>query len=470
MNYEKLEKSELIKIIQNYENKNLDKSRDLFISNISHDVRTLLNAIYGNAQILDNDNTLSEIQRKSVKRIIDASSNMIDLINNIINISINNGNDKVVVYEFNLNELLKNIYSIFNTITEAKGISLKLDVQLDNNYIIKTDKNKLFYILLNLVGNALKYTNDGKIIIRCKLSIDSKNILFEIIDTGVGIEAEMINEITKDYTRGNNTSRIQGYGLGLGIVLKNLSLLNSTLIIDSKINKGSKFSFEIEHSKKSIDFESTKNDILQMQEIKTILQPNNFKILVYVSNQDEISILSMYFSSRNIVFKIVSNLEELEEELNLDIYNMLFLDLNKLKKEDMEFLSNYKQKDKKLPIITLTSSVMSTELEIVNNISTTYIIEPYSFIDIDQSLILFSSERFIYKEKEEILEKKELIIDIDIKKELIKESNLGNYKLCSSLIDDIKDTNTKTLLQSYLEEYDFDKMAAILKEVENENI
>jgi hypothetical protein len=470
MDYSKLTKSQLIAIIENYENESLEKSRDLFISNISHDVRTLLNAIYGNAQILQNDKTLIEIQQKSVKRIIDASSNMIDLINNIINISINNGNDKIVIYEFSLNELLKNIYSIFNTTTQLKDISLKLDVSFDENYIIKTDKSKLFYILLNLVGNALKYTNDGYITIRCKLSNNKKNILFEIIDTGIGIEPEMINEITKKYNRGNAKSQIEGYGLGLGIVIKNLNLLNSKLNIESKFKKGSTFSFEIENSKESITFESTKTDILHMQEIQTIEEPNDFKILVYVTNEDEISILSMYFNSRNIIFKLISTLEELKEELKLDIYSMVFLELSKLKKEDMNFLREYKQNYKNLPIVTLTSSVMSSELEIINSISTTYIVEPYSFLDIDQVLILFTNQVFNYKEEKKEIKTTKIIINNDIKNELIKESNLGNYKACSSLIERIEDLNIKTLLQTYLEEYDFDNIEMILNGAKDENI
>lgn len=470
MDYSELTKTQLIKIIENYENKNLEKSRDLFISNISHDVRTLLNAIYGNAQILQNDERLIEVQQKSVKRIIDASSNMIDLINNIINISINNGNDKVVIYEFNLNELLKNIYSIFNTTTQSKGISLKLDILLDDNYIIKTDKSKLFYILLNLVGNALKYTNNGHITIKCKLSNDNKNILFEIIDTGIGIEAEMISEITKKYNRGNATSEIEGYGLGLGIVVKNLNLLNSRLLIKSKFEKGSTFSFEIENSKKNITFESTKTDILHMKEIQTIQEPNDFKILVYVSNEDEISILSMYFDTRNIIFKLISTLEELKNELESNIYSMVFLELSKLQKKDMDFLREYKKKYKNIPIVTLTSSVMSSELEIINSISTTYIVEPYSFLDIDQVLILFSNQIFNYKEEKKKIKTSILIINSDIKNKLIKESNLGNYKSCNNLIEKIEDINTKTLLQTYLEEYDFDNIELILNEVKDENI
>lgn len=122
MDYSNLTKKELITIIEESRKKESDKHRDLFLSNISHDVRTLLNAIYGNAQILDNDNTLSVNNKKSVKKIINATSHMIDLINNIITLSKNSGNDKIILSQFNLKELLLNIYSIFKNLASSKGL------------------------------------------------------------------------------------------------------------------------------------------------------------------------------------------------------------------------------------------------------------------------------------------------------------------------------------------------------------
>lgn len=460
MNYSNLSKTELVSIIKELENQNLDKSRDLFLSNISHDVRTLLNAIYGNAQILDSDNSLNDTQQKSVKRIIEASSHMIDLINNIITISKNSGNDKVMLSQFNLSDLLNNIYSIFRTVLLSKNINFELNMNIKKDYIIKTDKNKLFYILLNLVGNATKYTNRGSVIINCNF-LQSNKIVFEIIDTGTGIESEKIEDITKEYIRGKNSEGTQGFGLGLGIASKNLSLLGTKLNIKSKLNEGSCFSFEIKCHKNSKTFVSTQDDIFEIKEIEFIKEPNDFFVLVYANNEDEISILNTYFNSRKINYKLVDNLFNLKSELNMNKINMIFIDSNKLNQDEFSFFKEYKNSNN-ISLITLTSSVMSEELVRINEVSTTYIIEPYSFIDIDQSLIMFSSQEFSFTEKSSIEEEHNLIIKNNIKEDIIKEADFGNYKSCFSLIEKIEDIYSKRILTKYLESYDFDKIIEVL--------
>jgi hypothetical protein len=461
MDYSTLTKNELISIIKNLEDKNFDKTRDLFLSNISHDVRTLLNAIYGNAQILDNDEDLSLNNKKSVQRILESSSHMIDLINNIITISKNSGDDKVILSEFNLSEVLNNIYSIFKTVALTKNISLVLNSKIDDTYILKTDKTKLFYILLNIVGNAIKYTNEGTVKINCDF-INNNNIVFEIIDTGLGIDECKIDDISKEYVRGENSEGTQGFGLGLGIASKNLSLLNSKLEVSSKIDEGSSFSFKIKCKKNTKIFASTQNEIFDIKEIAFIKEPNDFIVLVYANNEDEISILNSYFNSRNIKYKIVSFLEELKEELQNNNKNMIFIDSNKLESEDYNFFKEYKQINKEVSFITLTSSVMSEDLIRITEISTTYIIEPYSFVDIDQALIMFSKEEFLFVEKEEDNTEHDIIVTNEIKTKIIKESNFGNYKTCSDLILEIEDDYSKKVLLSYLENYDFDRIISIL--------
>lgn len=462
MDYLTLTKIELISIIEKLKEENLDKSRDLFLSNISHDVRTLLNAIYGNAQILDNDENLSLDNKKSVQRIIEASSHMIDLINNIITISKNSGDDKVILSEFNLSQVINNIYSIFKTVALTKKVSLVLDSKIDVNYMLKSDKTKLFYILLNIVGNAIKFTSSGMVKISCDLINDS-DVIFDITDTGLGIDESKIEDICKEYTRGENSIGTDGFGLGLGIVSKNLSLLNSKLKVSSKIDEGSSFSFVIKNTHKTKIFTSTQDDIFDIKEIDYIKEPNDFFVLVYVNNEDEKTILNSYFTSRKIRYKIVSTLEVLKEELLQKEKDIIFIDSNVLELEEFEFLKKYKSINKNTPFISLTSAVMSEDLGRINEISTTYIVEPYSFRDIDQALIMFSKEEFSFVEKVEDLEEHDIIINKEMKIKIIKESNLGNYKTCLDLINKVEDKYSRKVLLEYLENYDFDRIISILE-------
>lgn len=468
MDYSNLTKEELITIIEESSKKESDKTRDLFLSNISHDVRTLLNAIYGNAQILDNDTTLSMDNKKSVKKIINATSHMIDLINNIITISKNSGNDKVMISSFNLKELLLNIYSIFKNVAFSKGLDFELNTNISKEYILKSDKNKLFYILLNLVGNAVKFTNKGFVSINCNISEVKKTICFEIKDSGTGIEKSDITSLTNEYVRGENSKDIDGFGLGLGIVSKNLSLLESKLSIDSKLNKGSNFSFCIKCKKDSKTFVSTQEDIFEIEEIKSIKDPDSLIPIVYSCRKENISILNSYFSSRNIKYNEINNLDKLKSIEAKEINNIIFIDIDNLKKEEIKYLEKLKVKSKSISIIALTSLVMAKDLANINNISTTYIVEPYSFIDIDQVLIMFSNSEYEFVQRESLSTSFNIEIEDELKDKLILEANLGNYKVCNNLISQIVDNKTKECFISYLEDYEFDKIVDILSNKKSE--
>lgn len=465
MNYSSFTKEELILLIQEYEkggNKSIEESRDLFLSNISHDVRTLLNVIYGNTQVLINDKNLNKEQRKYIEKILNSSSHLIDLINSVITIS-KTGKEKTVLSEFNLLELLENLYSIFKNEATLKNLSFVLETSIGDDFFIKSDKSKLFYILLNLLGNAIKYTNEGKVTLKC--SINEENlIVFEIIDTGIGIEESKSNEILKKYVRGNNVNEVEGFGLGLEIVSRNLSLLGSKLHIKSKLNEGSHFYFTLDSKIKSKSFISTKDELFDIKEIAFIKDAKDFYIFIYTNNNEEIQILDKYFKSRKIKYRVIKTIKELKELSKLKEH-IVFIDFNILSKEEFDFLKACKKNRNNTTFIALTSSIMSEDLVKINEISSTYITEPYSFIDIDQVLIMFSKQEFVFvsKEKEES-KKQDIIVEKTICKKLIEASKLGDYKSCLNLIKTIEDKNTQNILTLYLENYDFDEITNILKE------
>lgn len=462
MDYNQLNKDELINIIKTLEKSSNDKSRDIFISNISHDVRTLLNAIYGHAQILCNDSLLNEEQKRSVDKIIDSSGHMIDLINDIINISKNVGTERLCFLEFNLNDFLKNIYHIFESSIDKNKIEFILNNEINEQAVIKTDKNKLFYILLNLLGNAVKFTKQGFIKIECK-PISNKSILFEIIDSGIGIDEKSILKIFNNYKKGENNSLSTGDGLGLGIAKKNASLLGGNLEVESQKGKGSKFYFNIKCENLKQEFLSIKKDIFELKQIKKLKKNQDFFVLIAEKDDTQKSILESYLLSKKIPFKIFSSLSLIKKYFEKNPVDMLFLNTNFGINECEEFVLNLRKIGIHIPIVALTVSVMSNELRRINNTFTTYIISPYNFLDIDQTLILFSNKEFDFQEEKIEEEKsKKLIIKNIIKEDIIKYANLGQYDKLQILIKKISHKETKKVLDEYLDSYDFD---SIIKKV-----
>ena len=459
MDYNTLTKKELITIIKEMKIQSNDNSRDIFISNISHDVRTLLNSIYGHTQILSKNKFLNDEQEELIDKILDASTHMIDLINEIINISKNVGLKKLNISDFELNTLISNIYSIFESIALSKNIKIVLNNELQPDFIIKSDKNKLFYILLNIVGNAIKFTHKGSVVFNCKKK-DDNSILFEVIDTGVGIEKSMQEKIFENYIRTQESNDYEGNGLGLAIANKNIIALGSELKIDSMKNEGSKFSFVIKCESSKENFLAFNKEVFELKEIKSLKKNNELFILIGKRIDKEKSILESYLNSKKIKYEIFNKEDELLNYLQNKSVDMIFLDTNLGNNNSIDIVKHIQKTNKKLPLIALTASVMSEDLKLLSQYFTNYIIKPYSFSDIEQALIFFSGKEFEFEDKMSIRVANDFIVieDEALKQDILKYAKLGQYKKLSQIMEKINNQKSKKVLKKYLNNYNFEEI------------
>ena len=459
MDYNTLTKKELITIIKEMKIQSNDNSRDIFISNISHDVRTLLNSIYGHTQILSKNKFLNDEQEELIDKILDASTHMIDLINEIINISKNVGLKKLNISDFELNTLITNIYSIFESIALSKNIKIVLNNELQPDFIIKSDKNKLFYILLNIVGNAIKFTHKGSVVFNCKKK-DDNSILFEVIDTGVGIEKSMQEKIFENYIRTQESNDYEGNGLGLAIANKNIIALGSELKIDSMKNEGSKFSFVIKCESSKENFLAFNKEVFELKEIKSLKKNNELFILIGKKIDKEKSILETYLNSKKIKYEIFNKEDELLNYLQNKSVDMIFLDTNLGNNNSIDIVKHIQKTNKKLPLIALTASVMSEDLKLLSQYFTNYIIKPYSFSDIEQALIFFSGKEFEFEDKMSIRVANDFIVieDEALKQDILKYAKLGQYKKLSQIMEKINNQKSKKVLKKYLNNYNFEEI------------
>ena len=459
MDYNSLTKKELITIIKEMKLQSNDNSRDIFISNISHDVRTLLNSIYGHTQILSKNKFLNDEQEELIDKILDASTHMIDLINEIINISKNVGLKKLNISDFELNTLITNIYSIFESIALSKNIKIVLNNELQPDFIIKSDKNKLFYILLNIVGNAIKFTHKGSVVFNCKKK-DDNSILFEVIDTGVGIEKSMQEKIFENYIRTQESNDYEGNGLGLAIANKNIIALGSELKIDSMKNEGSKFSFVIKCESSKENFLAFNKEVFELKEIKSLKKNNELLILIGKKIDKEKSILESYLNSKKIKYEIFNKEDELLNYLQNKSVDMIFLDTNLGNNNSIDIVKHIQKTNEKLPLIALTASAMSKDLKLLSQYFTNYIIKPYSFSDIEQALIFFSGKEFEFEDKMSTRVANDFIVieNEALKQDILKYAKLGQYKKLSQIMEKINNQKSKQVLKKYLNNYNFEEI------------
>ena len=222
------------------------KTKDLFLANISHEIRTPINGISGMASLLSQHHTPQEraTYLKAIKR---AADNLKVIINDILDLaSIESGKIKFEKIDFNLHDLLDSLIDTFSAQVKEKGIQLRLNIAPEADKVFVGDPVRLNQILTNLVSNALKFTHQGFISIRCGIEKQAprvKHIKFEVEDNGIGIPSDKLTTIFESFSQADPsiTRKYGGTGLGLTIVKQLIDLQHGRISVVSKENQGSTF-------------------------------------------------------------------------------------------------------------------------------------------------------------------------------------------------------------------------------------
>jgi len=254
---------ELIRAKERAEESDLLKSA--FLANMSHEIRTPMNGILGFAGLLKEPEVSGEQQQEYIDIIEKSGVRMLNIINDIIEISkIESGQMKVSVSEINVNSLMAFIHSFFKSETEQKGIQLVFKEFLpDNQSMLKTDKKKLYAIFFNLVKNAIKFTKFGTIefgIVPANLPTLTDELLFFVKDTGIGISPAKKNIIFERFRQADETMNkpYEGAGLGLSISKAYVEMLGGKIWVESEAGHGSIFYFTLPYTANNQE----QNDVL----------------------------------------------------------------------------------------------------------------------------------------------------------------------------------------------------------------
>ena len=231
--------------------KESDRLKRAFLANMSHEIRTPMNSILGFTELLKEPKLSGEEKADYINIIQKSGKRLLDTINDIIDISkIESGQVEVTKAKISVNDLLKEIYNLFSIEAKSKGIELICNTELsDKDAYIVTDRYKLGGILINLIKNAIKFTNQGKIIYgySIKKGNDYKILEFYVKDTGIGIQRDKLSVVFNRFEQADIKSKriYEGSGLGLAIAKSYVEILGGKIDVNSEKDAGTTFTFTI---------------------------------------------------------------------------------------------------------------------------------------------------------------------------------------------------------------------------------
>ena len=286
---------------------NLAKSQ--FLANMSHELRTPLNSILGFAQLLSHEVTLAQEQRDQLGIILRSGEHLLELINDVLEMSkIDAGRITFNVTSFDLYQLLDNIQIMMQMRATAKSLSLMFDRAADLPQHIQTDESKLRQVLLNLLGNAIKFTAVGWVMLSVRAepepSADCFMLAFAVEDSGPGIAASELDSLFHPFiqTEAGRQSQ-EGTGLGLAISRRFVELMGGSIGVRSAEGEGARFEFQI--PARIMPSERAASPILLP--VSRLAQPSNYRILVA---EDQIT-------NRKLAVRLLSKLGfEVQEAVN----------------------------------------------------------------------------------------------------------------------------------------------------------
>jgi len=230
------------------------RSKSVFLANMSHELRTPLNVILGYAHILQNDQTIYSGHKEKIKIIERSGEHLLEQISDILDVAKIEAN-KIELFPtaINIKHFINTICNYFISFAGIKGIDLICKIDDSINLAVAVDERRLQQILLNLIGNAINFTEKGKVIVQleaCEAVIDNSEkkccLRFSVEDTGIGIAKEKMQQIFQPFVQlKHKNHQGEGTGLGLNIAQQLVKLMGGELKVESEVNKGSRFWFDL---------------------------------------------------------------------------------------------------------------------------------------------------------------------------------------------------------------------------------
>jgi PAS domain S-box-containing protein len=355
----------------------LSRAKDMFISVMSHEIRTPLNAVIGMSHLLLDGNPL-ETQRENLNVLKFSADNLLKLINDVLDFTkIETGNIELEEENVNLRETIQSITGSLQYKAKEKNIYLTAQIDPATPDIVMADSTRLGQILLNLVNNAVKFTNKGGVNIELEVIDQTRKnvrVRFSVTDTGIGVASDKLNTIFESFKQADTstTRKYGGTGLGLAISKRLIELHDSRINVDSEPGKGSTFWF-------TITFNKTNNKKNNNNNVETGL---NINVLVVDDNQINRLLINKILTKWGATIDFAENGLQAVNKIETNKYDVVLMDIHMPEMGGLEATQIIRNKPepyfKQLPIIALTASMLNSQMGDIGNAGMNdYILKPF---------------------------------------------------------------------------------------------
>lgn len=375
-----------------------NRSKSEFLANMSHEIRTPMNAILGFTELLEGKVTDSKL-KSYVKTIRSAGSDLLLLINDILDLSkIEAGKMEISKTAANPHRLFDELHQIFKVAMQSKGLELTVDVEPEIPESLLMDVTRLRQVLLNLLGNAVKFTEQG--FVRLSARIDGEksdgsqiDLRIDVEDTGIGISEEQLTTIFEEFqqSQGQDHSKYGGTGLGLSISQRLVDLMGGYLSVESEQGKGTTFTVHL----KNVDVASiTAEDAHSIvKDSNIVFEPATILVVDDVENNRRLVMENFDNTQVNIVQ--AENGKEAIKVYEQQPVDLILMDLRMPVMNGYEAAKYFKQ-HYQVPVVALTASVMQDEFERLKQENfDEYIRKPVNRAELLQKLTTFLPHQFV---------------------------------------------------------------------------
>lgn len=414
---------------------NAVKSKQQFLSNMSHEIRTPLNSIIGFTKVILKTD-LTEKQRKYLTAIKISGDTLIVLVNDILDLAkVDAGKMVFEKAPFRLALSISAMLHLFEAKIQEKNLELEVHYDVNIPEVLEGDSTRLHQIIINLVSNAIKFTNKGKIAVSVrKLFEDQENVTleFSVGDTGIGIEKGDLDIIFENFQQAHTTTskKFEGTGLGLAIVKKLVETQGGSIQVQSEVGKGSVFSFVLNFKKttKEVDYQ---DDIIEFVENDF----KNSKVLIVEDVEFNQLLVKGLLDEFGFISDIATNGKRATEKLEKETYDVILMDLQMPEMDGFQATTYIRDVLKlKIPIIALTADVSTVDIEKCRAVGMDdYISKPINE-QILYNKIVAQMKKIIALNEENEIEKAQNAESVYVNFNFLQKITNSNPKLSNELI------------------------------------